>query len=142
MEATMDARDADLPRQIAAPVHDRHCPFVMTADGEERAKRSEKRGERDARSPRSLLTPLHSLLVCGNDRSGEERAKRSEKRGRETLDLHAHSSLLFTHCSSAATTAMVRISESGTCAPPNSLARGRVGGGRCPKGVSSARQSR
>ena len=67
----MDARDADLPRQIAAPVHDRHCPFVMTADGEERAKRSEKRGERDARSPRSLLTPLHSLLVCGNDRNGQ-----------------------------------------------------------------------
>jgi hypothetical protein len=32
MEATIEARDADPPRQIAAPVHDLHRPFVMTAN--------------------------------------------------------------------------------------------------------------
>jgi hypothetical protein len=43
-----------------------------------------------------------------------ERSERSEARsgGRETLDLHAHSSLLFTHCSSAATTAAGRSERS------------------------------
>jgi len=31
MQTTIEARDADPPRQIAAPVHDLHRPFVMTA---------------------------------------------------------------------------------------------------------------
>ena len=31
MEAPIEARDADPPRQIAAPVQDLHRPFVMTA---------------------------------------------------------------------------------------------------------------
>ena len=32
MQTTIEARDADPPRQIAAPVHDLHRPFVMTAN--------------------------------------------------------------------------------------------------------------
>jgi len=31
MQTTIEARDADPPRQLAAPVHDLHRPFVMTA---------------------------------------------------------------------------------------------------------------
>jgi hypothetical protein len=42
MPTTIDARDADPPRQSAAPAHDRHCPLVMGADGEQRAERSEE----------------------------------------------------------------------------------------------------
>jgi hypothetical protein len=48
----MDARDADPPRQIAAPVHDRRRPFVMTANipgGDDRNRQN--LGVGDVRTP-------------------------------------------------------------------------------------------
>jgi hypothetical protein len=42
MPTTIDARDADPLRQSTAPAHDRHRPLVMTADGDQRAERSEE----------------------------------------------------------------------------------------------------
>jgi len=67
MEATMEAPDVEPSRPIAAPFHDQHGPFVMTANGEKRAERSE---ERDGGNERlSLRAPLRSLLVGGDDRN-------------------------------------------------------------------------
>jgi len=67
MQTTLEARDADPVAPAAAPVRDLHRPFVMTANGEKRAERSAERDGGDER--RSLLAPLLSLLVCGDDRN-------------------------------------------------------------------------
>jgi len=67
MQATIEARDADPVASKAAPVHDLHRPFVMTANGERREESSEEREAGNARL--SLLAPLRSLLVYGDDRN-------------------------------------------------------------------------
>ena len=98
------------------------------ADGERRAERSE---ERDGEHRR--LAPRSAALTKSNAR--DTRAYRSGTPA-------SRSSLFFSHFSSAATTAIVRVSEAGTCAPPSPpRARGGSGGCDAPD-VPSACQSR
>jgi hypothetical protein len=71
MEATIDARDADPPRQIAQLTHHRRRPFVMTANipgGDDRNRQNLRSG--DARPP-ITVPPQAFHQGVNHDKSGD-----------------------------------------------------------------------
>jgi|GEM_PF-4896820 len=104
------ARGAHLPQHLRNPDHPIGTLMQTTidarnADGERQAERSEERdGEHQRLAPRSASLTKSNARDAWAYRSGAPASR---------------SSLRYAHCSSAATTAIVRISAAGRCTRPS-----------------------